>query len=710
MSSVEGRNLNKINEEQESILIKNLDNISSIKINDGENYHKEYSWIENKTTNINVSDFQEELIQIFFQCVRTDFVNRYEIAMKFKKWVSTVFLHIFNKNIDNTNNIGPIIYNNLVSVALYGYKLIAQLRDIKEGKGEYRFAYDMLYAYYEGLYSIYDKVNSDYKQELIKFNEDSSSMLALEFIRTKNQNEIQYGSYKDYKYLCHEFALLHLADEISPDDVYIRYMTHLSKNHRDLKKRNKLITFRFTPEIINYLSSHPIISVISAYYGTQIYNDFININSDAENIKISLAGKWAPRISSKLFAPLRKLLFPYVIPEYNNWITSAITKESKKKAELKIETNYRKRLSEINKILNTVQVKQCNNKWSEIDFDNDITSITLQRQKKAFMKVVSNKNKEDNNTNLDRKKCYDNFISYLQRINNNNSVAKGNCISVTDYVKEAKNLLLDTKNILKQPLSVCLEESKNIENEKMLLDKQWESKGKNINNLENFIAMVDTSGSMEYENSYALDTAIGLGIRIAEKSLLGNRVMTFSDTPTWINLNNTDSFTERVNKVMKCDWGYNTNFYAAMNLILIAIINAKLTAKDVSNLTLVILSDMQMDEADENFTNKYSTNHKDVLFNKIKQNYINAGIQEIGEPYKVPKIVFWNLRKTNGFPCVSTDERSIMISGGSDIILNDICEKGINYVKNINSWNIFTNILKKSRYGKLDKYFNNLKI
>ena len=72
--------------------------------------------------------------------------------------------------------------------------------------------------------------------------------------------------------------------------------------------------------------------------------------------------------------------------------------------------------------MNTVQVKQCNNKWSEIDFDNDITSITLQRQK-AFMKVVSNKNNE--NINLDRKKCYDNFISYLERINNNNSVARG---------------------------------------------------------------------------------------------------------------------------------------------------------------------------------------------------------------------------------------------------------------------------------------------
>ena len=41
-------------------------------------------------------------------------------------------------------------------------------------------------------------------------------------------------------------------------------------------------------------------------------------------------------------------------------------------------------------------------------------------------------------------------------------------------------------------------------------------------NLGNLIAMVDTSGSMECENGTPLHSAIGLGIRIAELSKIGN--------------------------------------------------------------------------------------------------------------------------------------------------------------------------------------------
>ena len=48
--------------------------------------------------------------------------------------------------------------------------------------------------------------------------------------------------------------------------------------------------------------------------------------------------------------------------------------------------------------------------------------------------------------------------------------------------------------------------------------------------------MVDTSGSMEDENCVPLYTAIGLGCCIAEKSKLGKRVLTFSNNPSWINL------------------------------------------------------------------------------------------------------------------------------------------------------------------------------
>ena len=55
--------------------------------------------------------------------------------------------------------------------------------------------------------------------------------------------------------------------------------------------------------------------------------------------------------------------------------------------------------------------------------------------------------------------------------------------------------------------------------------------------------MVDTSGSMESDNSQPMYNAIGLGIRIAEMSKMGKRVLTFHSNPTWVNLENKDKFT-----------------------------------------------------------------------------------------------------------------------------------------------------------------------
>ena len=65
------------------------------------------------------------------------------------------------------------------------------------------------------------------------------------------------------------------------------------------------------------------------------------------------------------------------------------------------------------------------------------------------------------------------------------------------------------------------------------------------------IAMVDTSGSMESENSQPLYSAIGLGLRIAEKSKLGKRVLTFSAAPTWVNLDDCKDFVDSVINIIR---------------------------------------------------------------------------------------------------------------------------------------------------------------
>ena len=89
------------------------------------------------------------------------------------------------------------------------------------------------------------------------------------------------------------------------------------------------------------------------------------------------------------------------------------------------------------------------------------------------------------------------------------------------------------------------------------LNLQWKEAGKMMKKLDKFVAMVDTSGSMQGDPIHA---AIGLGIRIAENSALGPRVLTFSSFPQWINLENSPEFVDKVTMIEQdSSWGMNTN-------------------------------------------------------------------------------------------------------------------------------------------------------
>ena len=185
---------------------------------------------------------------------------------------------------------------------------------------------------------------------------------------------------------------------------------------------------------------------------------------------------------------------------------------------------------------------------------------------------------------------------------------------------------------------------------------QWKDNSTQNSNLRNMIAMVDTSGSMLSDNGNPLYSAIGLGIRIAEKSSLGKRILTFSSSPEWVNLDECGDFLDYVNKIRRCNWGMNTDFYKALQLILDAIVRNKMTPEDVENLTLVVLSDMQIDESGT------IASSRRTMFENIKKLYEETGIRVCGQAYKPPHIVFWNLRQTSGFPSTSQDDNVTMTS------------------------------------------------
>jgi hypothetical protein len=205
------------------------------------------------------------------------------------------------------------------------------------------------------------------------------------------------------------------------------------------------------------------------------------------------------------------------------------------------------------------------------------------------------------------------------------------------------------------------------------------------------IAMVDVSGSMSGDPLHA---AIALGIRIAEKSLLGKRVLTFSVSPTWVNLDGCNNFVSMVEKVQRADWGMNTNFAAALNMILDAIVQHKLQPEDVSDMVLTILSDMQIDCADHGYGS---------MMDMIEKKYAETGMRLFGKPFKAPHILFWNLRSTDGFPALSLQKNASMMSGFSAALLNLFCEEGLDALQNVTPWSMLLKSLELERYQVLEQ-------
>ena len=246
--------------------------------------------------------------------------------------------------------------------------------------------------------------------------------------------------------------------------------------------------------------------------------------------------------------------------------------------------------------------------------------------------------------------------------------------------------------------------------------------------------MVDTSGSMESENSQPLYSAMGLGIRVAEKSKLGKKIMTFDANPTWINLENCKDFVDEVHTVRDAGWGMNTNFHKAMELILNQIKVNKLAADDVENLVLVVFSDMQFDAAEKNdeFTPSSHINDSscgsymgtrcgpndsscgsqprgavteaatETVRQILVQKFHDAGVEICGKGYKMPHILFWNLRSTNGFPELSYQNNVTMLSGYSPMLLNSFMEDGMTGLREVTPWGMLTKMLDKERYNVLE--------
>jgi hypothetical protein len=455
-----------------------------------------------------------------------------------------------------------------------------------------------------------------------------------------------YGSWKDVKYFCQ----------------YVLNTTN-NKDH----------------PFINYIVE------LSNFYLQKDYEKLLNCKKEKtkslENISLSLAGKWLPREKSK-FKWLNKKLANHM---FSHYLTTGKTNDSIRKASLKCIIHYNKILVILNEYLDTSQIKMCNGNWRYINFNN-VTSKTLHLQKLSFMnKLKKGGTLTNRNDFVDRNECANNFKQYLENSKTSNKKVKGKRCNVYEFVKDAI-------------LYANMEETEDILLVKDVINEQWKDNATQNADLKQMIVMSDVSGSMETDNCNPLYNSIGLGIRISEKthSPYKNRILTFSENPSWVKLEDTMSFCEKVKILKQADWGGTTNIYKAMKLICESLICNNIDPIEVENLTLCILSDMQIDTC-------LNGGKLNTLHENIKLMFNNAGMEtKFHKPYKPPHILFWNLRSTNGFPVSVTQKNVTMVSGYNELLLNAFSEKGMEALKEITPLKMLKDILKNDRYKFLD--------
>jgi hypothetical protein len=443
------------------------------------------------------------------------------------------------------------------------------------------------------------------------------------------------------------------------DIVDLFVLTFQTRNCRGGKGERKLYNIM----IIELYKQFPetIIKLLSlvSHYG--YYKDYINIYNLADdklkneiikiyandllkdennltiNSNISFASKYAPRegkLHFEFFDDLTKELYPSF---------------SKRKRN----THYRQLVSKLNKQLDVIERKMCANTWADIKFP--ATSIATNKYRKALLNEDMEKKTNThhisirNHASEDRNKCSENFT---------NSIIKGKINASQMAIHTLVQQIFTSRNMS--------------ETEKLLINLQFEKIKEDVEktiatsikeggiDMSNLFPLIDVSGSMNGDPMFA---AIALGILISSinNETYRNNFITFETYPSIVNLCDCNTFYDKVIKTKNASWGGSTNIEKAFELIIKIAIDNHLSFEQIPD--LIIFSDMQFDTA--------LNGNSDTQLENIKKMFYDAGIKICGEPYDMPRIIFWNLRgNTYGYPAVSTSDNVQMLSGFSPAMLN----------------------------------------
>jgi hypothetical protein len=416
-------------------------------------------------------------------------------------------------------------------------------------------------------------------------------------------------------------------------------------------------------------------------FAEQLMKDLAEVPKAREEKRtptLSFAAKYAPsekKEFDKLLTctePIAKLMFPDI------------------KAKGALIKEYRKALAVLREALDIPEVKECANKFAEIDF-NKVTSLCLNRKMKAFLneklgresEMATGKYEETGDRypkSEDRVAARKHLIDLIVK----KGTVKGKQLFPHELVENvqggrkstAESLVINAQWKTLREGVVEMAEKRRDEMEKKEMEKDgWEGvegggkggRGKGGMDLGKIICMADVSGSM---SGTPMSVSIAMGILLSEvcHEKFRDLVLTFDDNPVFHDLSKCANFTDKVKSLARAPWGGSTNFEGAMQLIADVVRREKLPQEEVPD--LMVVSDMQFNQANSSGYYGSVRSPWSTASENIKEMFKKLGEEIDGEPLEAPKIIFWNVRSgMTGMPAAADEEGVICLSGYSPSLM-----------------------------------------
>jgi len=315
--------------------------------------------------------FREELVFFYFHNSRLqDYGDLVHFSNRFDTVLSTI------KTQMTLNRKTTLPYLSLF------YRLIANNRDIRKGKGEQTSTYMMIWKLYRYFPSL-------------------ATFLLHRFVKTTTNQEYAFGSWRDIKYLC-DFIKQH--SRYHENDSFIETCI----------------------EITN----------------TQLKYD-INTWKCSENAMdiryVSNVAKWIPREYKKMGWLFDKLSQHWGNTHYPYIMKSTNTHTSKMKAESKYKQLYRKNISYMNKAIDTTEIKLCKNQRSLIE-PTHIPLCCVSKHKNVVYYDSDDNDKLECSVNIQKHLEYK-YSNPTTKLLNTDCYNSSSSLPISYYVKEAISFL-----------------------------------------------------------------------------------------------------------------------------------------------------------------------------------------------------------------------------------------------------------------------------